>query len=50
MKSKNNKLKTIKRQKKKHIISMSKLIKPVNQVSQASMPNMWTGLWTPLRL
>jgi len=35
-----NKLKTIKRQKKKHIISVGKLVKPVNQVSRASIPNL----------
>jgi hypothetical protein len=38
MKSKKNKLKTIKRSKtkKKHILSVDKLVKPVNRVNEAS--------------
>jgi hypothetical protein len=42
IKLKKNKLKTIKRPitKKKHIISVGKLIKPMNRVSHASTPNL----------
>ena len=41
MKSKNNKLKTIKRpKKKKHILSVGKLVKPVNQVSWSITSNL----------
>jgi hypothetical protein len=36
IKSKMNKLKTIKRPKKKHIIYVGKLVKPVNRVSRAN--------------
>jgi len=49
MKYKRNKLKTIKRP-KKNFISVGKLFKPENQVSQVSTPNLWSGLWTPLGL
>jgi hypothetical protein len=38
---KKNKLKTIKRpKKKKHIILVGKLIKPINRVSQTGTPNL----------
>jgi len=42
MKSKKNKLKTSKRLKTKniYILSVSKLVKPMNQVSRASTSNM----------
>ena len=41
MKLKRNKLRTIKRpQTKKHILSVSKLVKLVNQITQASTSNL----------